>query len=385
MLEGKNFRIVLLLAACFALVCIFPVHLVHADGITKISKKRFEECLGTLPLDAAGRAAAVELYVAYSLSFDNLEAEKIKSQQALRDGKHVADFPARLRKQGRQLEWECCKRHERDEKELFDDLRAILPVNWPEQEQDRLQMLRRRYTVLPQCELPFAKIDIAEMARDHLPSGPGPHLAVLTEYDEAIDPLLRSRKKIWLEYFEIWARGEDVDNQVEPHQIKVMKVLLLQLNEVDAKIGEVQLRFAASLQNALDDEHGRKFRTAFDVACDPDVYRPSEVDRLLRLAKDARNIDETQRQIFRDLEAAHQRFERPLLEDLSRARRMLFLAERQVVVGDTEEHRKLDDAAGIDIHRANIAVKEHRDQLADRLRRELKTAGIGIEDTPRKP
>ncbi|MBC7772671.1 MAG: hypothetical protein H7210_09280 [Pyrinomonadaceae bacterium] len=384
-----------------ALTCLFTATLVMMSvsrgDTTKISKKQFQRCHEALALEPAAVKAAMELYDGYALSYDALKEElrlsdqrRSAEQRALQASKEpsLGEQKAVNRRAagdtGREALWELFRKIDLNEQSLFDDLRAILPPGISEVKIHQMERLRRRFTVLPDCELRVSRVDVAEVAGPFLESAAGKPRQVLAEYEESLDVLLIKHKKYTLDYLKGWASERELDNGLQVHEIPALKSAAQRMTDSDAAITELQMRFVTWIESELGGENGLKFRDAFHAAADPSLYEASDVDLLLQKAVSSTAITEDQRAVFRDIAASHRRTERPLLEEFFKARQLLLAAQLKNSLGDFEEYKKLEAMASNRYVPAEKAIKQHRDDLRAKVRRELKVAGIPDEPPEKK-
>src|SRR5262249_41251660 len=158
------------------------------------SKKEFQRCVESLSLDDASSANAMELYDAYVTASDAVRAAREKQQRNMAEEFSAAATEADqglVTARRTKATWEDVKKLEQIEQSLFDALRALAPANMPQQKLDRLEHLRRRFTMLPTGELHVSKVDVEMTAAPYLALDSEPQRHVLAEYQLALDPLLR--------------------------------------------------------------------------------------------------------------------------------------------------------------------------------------------------
>lgn len=176
-------------------------------------------------------------------------------------------------------------RTERDrlQSEFLDSVHRLLSADQQSSWNHYRKGLTRRTTLSQRAALPGEGVDLVELAHSLVLSDSKAHSleVILNQYETELDDALRDRNTL-LDEVEALMRPFDPMSGVGLGSDAKDQSLLDQSTKKRLNVVAVNNRYVSTIASSLDQETGKSFRSAFDLASFPRIFNPTRADRYIK-------------------------------------------------------------------------------------------------------
>jgi len=274
------------------------------------SIEKYAELLGLTPDQ---KEAAAMIQSGYAAAYDaKQKARREQGDEVRRLAEDSGEQNLFMEKMPK-IEKEYREATDKLEKDLFNDLKALL--NGPKQEEawGRVERMRRREVALKQGTLSGEAVDLIDVVDGLKLDGESAKAAgqTLETYEMDLDRLLQARlaKK---DDAPGWEPGKPID-------IDKMEAAMKESREEGAKVRDLNRESARKIESLLPDDKKPAFADAFKRGCFPRVYRTPRVAKEIDAAMKLGDIESSQKEQITELKAAYDKEAQGVNEKLAKA------------------------------------------------------------------
>ena len=190
-------------------------------------------------------------------------------------------------------------RAERDRlrSEFLDSVHGLLSAVQQSSWNRYLKGLARRTTLSQRAALPGEGVDLVELAHSLVLSDAKARSleVILSQYETELDDALRDRNTLLDEIDTKMQSFDPMSGFVGGPDEKIQS-LLDQSTKKRLNIVAVNNRYVSTIASSLDHEIGKSFRSAFDLASFPRIFKPTQADRYIKKLEENESMTPAQKQ-----------------------------------------------------------------------------------------